>query len=99
MPQINKCLCKWIPFQADLLVSSLSSDDLAGVIYCFVGPKPLKRSDESALTIFIRKLNRTLLTEALDNFNNKVINYYTESSHRDNIEKIFFVGNVKRVIK
>lgn len=60
--------------EADLLVSSLSSDDLAGVIYCFVGPKPLKRSDESALTIFIRKLNRTLLTEALDNFNNKTLN-------------------------
>ncbi|XP_078274498.1 uncharacterized protein LOC144604167 [Rhinoraja longicauda] len=80
---------------ADLLVSSLSSDDVAGVLYCFVGPKPLNRSDESALTIFIRKLNRTLLTEALDKFNNKTLN----SSSIPLMTKITFMNALWETVK
>ncbi|XP_051877890.1 uncharacterized protein LOC127573574 [Pristis pectinata] len=60
--------------EADLLVSSLSSDDLADIVDCFIGPKALNRSAETALTIFIQKLNRTTLTEALGKFNSKILN-------------------------
>ncbi|XP_069761835.1 uncharacterized protein [Narcine bancroftii] len=60
--------------ETDLLASRLSSDNLVELFNCFTGPNALNRSDESALTIFVRKLNRTTLTEALDKFNNQFPN-------------------------
>ncbi|XP_078251653.1 uncharacterized protein LOC144591249 [Rhinoraja longicauda] len=41
---------------------------------CFTGLKPLNRSNEMALTVFIQKLDGTRLMEALDMFNNKTRN-------------------------
>ncbi|GCB74349.1 hypothetical protein scyTo_0003439 [Scyliorhinus torazame] len=60
--------------KTDLLLSGISSDALTDVFQCFIDLKPLKKSDETALTIFVRKLDRTKLNEALDKFNNKTLN-------------------------
>ncbi|XP_032896964.1 uncharacterized protein LOC116985943 isoform X2 [Amblyraja radiata] len=60
--------------EPQLLLFGLSSNLLSKVFQCFTGLKPLNRSDETALTVFIQKLNRTKLMEALDMFNNKTRN-------------------------
>uniref|UniRef100_UPI00398ECFAB uncharacterized protein n=1 Tax=Pristiophorus japonicus TaxID=55135 RepID=UPI00398ECFAB len=79
----------------NLLPSGLSSDALTGIFQCFIGPKTLNRSDESALTIFVQKLNRTTLNEALDKFNNKTLN----TSAIPLMTKITFMNALWEVVK
>ncbi|XP_043566996.1 uncharacterized protein LOC122560428 [Chiloscyllium plagiosum] len=81
--------------QTDLLRSGLSSDALTSIFECFVGPKALNRSDEMALTVFVQKLNRATLNEALDDFNNKTLN----TSLIPLMAKITFMNALWEVVK
>ncbi|XP_059834804.1 uncharacterized protein LOC132398984 [Hypanus sabinus] len=60
--------------ETPLLLSHLSSDLLSDIFLCFTGPKALNRSDETALTVFLQKLDRATLMEALHMFNNRTQN-------------------------
>ncbi|XP_042197118.1 uncharacterized protein LOC121850278 [Callorhinchus milii] len=56
------------------LLANLTSYDVTVLFDCFTGSKALKISDEKALLVFIQKLDRTTLNQALDMFNNKTSN-------------------------
>ncbi|XP_067859794.1 uncharacterized protein [Heptranchias perlo] len=81
--------------ETDLLLAGLSSDALTGIFHCFIGPKALNRSDETALTIFVQKLDRTTLNEALDKFNNKTLN----TSSIPLMTKITFMNVLWEIVK
>ncbi|XP_067912856.1 uncharacterized protein [Heterodontus francisci] len=81
--------------KSDLLLSRLSSDALTGIFQCFIGPDALKRSDQTALTVFVQKLDRTTLNEALDKFNNKTLN----TSSIPLMTKITFMKSLWEIVK
>uniref|UniRef100_A0A4W3JVW9 Mesothelin-like protein n=1 Tax=Callorhinchus milii TaxID=7868 RepID=A0A4W3JVW9_CALMI len=59
------------------LVANLSDDYVTDIFDCFTGKKALRSSDETALTVFIQKLDGISLNKALDMFNNKTLNSST----------------------
>ncbi|XP_072123409.1 uncharacterized protein [Mobula birostris] len=55
-------------------LGSLTSDHLTTLFHCYTSTKALQKQDETALGVFIQKLDETILNEALDKFNNKTQN-------------------------
>ncbi|GCC35501.1 hypothetical protein chiPu_0013986, partial [Chiloscyllium punctatum] len=60
--------------QSNLLLAGLTSDHLTSIFKCFTTTKALENRDEKALGVFIQKLDKTTLNEALDKFNNMTFN-------------------------
>ncbi|XP_048465576.1 uncharacterized protein LOC109913006 [Rhincodon typus] len=81
--------------RTDLLLSGLSSDTLTDVFGCLIDLKPLKRSDEVALTVFLQKLDRTTLNDALDKFSSKTLN----TSSIPLMTKITFTNALWEIVK
>ncbi|XP_078274553.1 uncharacterized protein LOC144604214 [Rhinoraja longicauda] len=60
--------------QSNKLMGSLTSGHLTTLFNCYTSTRALSSQDETALGIFVQKLDKTILNEALDKFNNKTQN-------------------------
>ncbi|XP_078413777.1 uncharacterized protein LOC144690297 [Cetorhinus maximus] len=59
--------------QSNLLLAGLTSDHLTSIFNCFTTAKALSKPDGTALGVFIQRLDKTTLNEALDKFNNMTL--------------------------